>query len=269
MNYGSSHSIRLLGPIMIATLSLLGSILLVFSQVPTPVSPEGENPDISFPDLVLVPGNDLPIVIDELSAAILEGVANEGFVKEVISGNLAADNHISASGLASGNIPIFSSMPSPNQGLSSIARSPLPMGYSIADRYAYRQDNWIQRGVTNGSGGVTWTDRLNLRWTTNPGAITSRVDYSLTYFPRNGYFSNIRIQTRATRNGAAVASTGWRPQAVGSTTRFIDNSVSTRGAELRHITELAATSSVNITWSDQQFTTAARCELSSNRCRYP
>lgn len=138
----------------------------------------------------------------------------------------------------------------------------------IANGYAYVQNNWIVRGVTDGWGGIIWTDRLNLRWTTNPGAVTSKIDYYMMYFPSGGYFSNVRLLTRATRNGMFVASTGWRAQSVGTTSRYVTNSTSARGAGLVHITEFAATARDGRVWLDQQRTSTASCEPSSNRCRY-
>lgn len=147
-------------------------------------------------------------------------------------------------------------------------RGPTVPRQIIANGYAYVQTNWITRGVTDGWGGIRWTDRLNLRWTTNPGAVSSKIDYYMTYFPSSGYFSNIRLQTRATRNGMFVASTGWRAQSVGTTTRYVTNSTSARGAGLVHITEFAATARDGRVWLDQQRTSTAACERTSNRCRY-
>jgi hypothetical protein len=147
-------------------------------------------------------------------------------------------------------------------------RGPTVPRQIIANGYAYVQTNWIIRGVTDGWGGVIWTDRLSLRWTTNPGAVSSKIDYYMTYFPSGGYFSNIRLQTRATRNGMFVASTGWRAQSVGTTTRYVTNSTSARGAGLVHITEFAATARDGRVWLDQQRTSTAACERNSNRCRY-
>lgn len=143
-----------------------------------------------------------------------------------------------------------------------------PLGEIINNGATYRQYNWIQRGITTGTGTVRWTDRVQLRWQTNPGAVTSNVSYNTTYSLSSGYFSNLRVRTRAFTNSTPVADTMWRPSDVGYVVRPIDNSQELYGKPIHHVAEFAATSPTGQVYSDQQSTAIAVCDTQWGQCFY-
>lgn len=144
-----------------------------------------------------------------------------------------------------------------------------PFGEVINDRRSFVEWNWIERGVTTGGGGVKWTDRVELRWTTNPGAVESVINYYTTKPLDSGFFDNIRIRTRAYQGDNAMADTLWRPSNVGSVDRIIRNDRPYNGKTIWHRTELAATSlTTGQHWVDNRTTIYALCKPDSNVCLY-
>lgn len=146
-----------------------------------------------------------------------------------------------------------------------------PLG-AISQGYAYEQTNWIRRGVTNSSGGVAWTDRIDLYWVTNPCALASRIDYVMRYpLNQTGFFGVSRATTRALTGIATLVGTG--PQAQlgpgSATSKTVSNSSPMFNKTLWHSTTLSNVGINGVTYTDTQKTGTARCRPSPDRnCIY-
>ncbi|WP_199422834.1 hypothetical protein [Actinotalea solisilvae] len=144
-------------------------------------------------------------------------------------------------------------------------------GRVLLHGHAYAQTNWLRRGVSEPDGSVRWTDVVQLRWVTHPGASASRVDYWLTR-PKNqtGFFGAARAQTWAFVGDAVVGVGRETPLAYGSAfARYVRNDPATFGAQLWHGTTLTALSPDGNEWSSGYRTIAATCHAYPDRtCTY-
>lgn len=144
-------------------------------------------------------------------------------------------------------------------------------GRVLLEGHAYAQTNWLRRGVSEADGSVRWTDVVQLRWVTHPGATLSRVDYWLTR-PKNqtGYFGPARAQTWAFV-GDAVVGVGRETSLPygGAFARYVRNDPAAFGAQLWHGTTLTAVSPDGNEWSSGYRTIAATCHAYPDRtCTY-
>lgn len=136
---------------------------------------------------------------------------------------------------------------------------------------SYEQFNWLRRGETTSTGDIRWTDVVQLRWVTHPGAVTSRVDYWLTH-PKSltGYFGASRVQSWAftgdVRIGAGQETAMVPGQAIA---RWVHNQPAAYGGSLWHGTVLTTQTTDGFESSSSYRTIEATCRTAPDRtCTY-
>lgn len=115
-------------------------------------------------------------------------------------------------------------------------------------------------------------DRLTVRYVTNPGGVTSRIDHNVTYFPSTGGFRNI-VGARTVLCGGTTACGTNRDAlpSAGAGSENVSSIPSQKGKNIRHRNDVTATYfQSGQTKSDAADTGLAYCyaTVGDNRCRY-
>lgn len=118
--------------------------------------------------------------------------------------------------------------------------------------------------------GCDLTDRVKVTGSVSPGAVTTRANLNLLYFPDAGGFSSIHVDGAVMCWATTVCGTARTPNwTAGLKALDVTSNRSLRGNDIRHGYKLWAKPKNQTGYiSDQAKTGKALCNASDNRCKY-